>query len=576
MIFEDFSLGRLLDDDKAGRDGDRISRANQVVSSLPGFFAVLRGSELIYTLANNAYCDLVGVSNVIGRPAAEILSPADRRNCLDLITRTYQLGEAVVGQYTRTFKSAGETGNVPDRLITFVCNPIVERGEISGVFFHGHDPAEADQLSMHDSLTGLITRDAFLLEIEKSIDELQNSAAHVLLYLDLDQFKIINEICGHRAGDEFLCRIASTIRTALLPSAAIARLGGDEFGVLLPNCPEPEAIAIANILLLSISDLEHVCRSRTFHGSASIGLVSITTDSFTAADALGAADAACFLAKDKGRNRIHVYRSETEETLRLRQQMDAVGYLRTALKEDLFELFGQQISPLDTRLEYPEHYEVLIRLWRPDGTLALPASFISAAERYGLMPAIDRYVITRAFAFSVGENCRRASPFLLSINLSGATLGDDSFLPFIYDQVLESGVDPNNIFFEITETTAIADGVEAASVIANLKSRGFRFALDDFGSGMSSFGYLRQLPVDCVKIDGAFVRNLENDEINADIIEAIVRITARMDIATVAEYVEDPETIEALRRLGVGFGQGYGIHKPEPLSDCLLRSRDQD
>lgn len=421
----------------------------------------------------------------------------------------------------------------------------------------------------HDSLTGLYNRSEFERQLKKAIAGLRGADVLSLLYLDLDQFKLVNDTCGHHAGDEFLRLISMVLSSRIRATDKLARLGGDEFGVLLEGCPEGTAARIANELRQAIADLEFIWQTRLFCGSVSIGLVTLSGRTMDLNEALSTADSACFLAKEKGRNRVQVYHQEDDELASRWRDMEAVGHLRAALKEERFELFCQRIEPLNRSTHCPAHYEVLLRLRDTDGRLIPPLDFIPAAERYDLMPDIDRYVIGKAFEYSALANDRTGSPLILSINLSGATLNDDGFVSFIEELVRDGGVNPERVYFEITETAAVTNLSKTAEVMRHLRRRGFSFALDDFGSGMSSFEYLRNLPVDSVKIDGVFVRQILENEVDAAIVEAIARVAKVMEICTVAEYVENDAVRALLATLGVGFGQGYGIHKPEPLTLIL-------
>lgn len=421
----------------------------------------------------------------------------------------------------------------------------------------------------HDALTGLINRREFERRLEVVLQEAEfRNTSHSMLYLDLDQFKIVNDTCGHNAGDALLQQLAVTLKTELRQHDVLARLGGDEFGVLLEHCPGEPALRIAESLRQAVSAFRFVWGDKTFSVGVSIGLVTFGGEGLTVSDVFSIVDGACYVSKDLGRNRIHVYSPDDAELAERKGQMNWVGRITKALEEERIVLFRQRIAPLQGDDAGPMRYEVLLRMRDEEGQLISPMAFIPAAERYGLMPAIDFWVIRTAFA-QYARHCRHeAQGCHFSINLSGATLGDDKLLPFIREQLLHFDVPPTAICFEITETTAIAKLTLASKLIAELRQLGCRFALDDFGSGMSSFAYLKNLPVDFIKIDGAFVRDLERDPIDRAMVEAINNIGHVMGIKTIAEFVETEAIADELRRMGVDYAQGYWVGRPEPIDEA--------
>lgn len=422
----------------------------------------------------------------------------------------------------------------------------------------------------HDALTSLANRREFERQLEALIESAHaNSRSHALLYLDLDQFKVVNDTSGHVAGDELLRQLSTLLNNRVRGSDTLARLGGDEFGVLLVDCPIDKAMEVAETLRQTICDFRFVWQNKTFCIGASIGVVTIAGDRSHNADVLAVADAACYLAKDKGRNRVQASPNDHELSYR-RGEMQWITRINTAFEEKRFCLHYQRIMPLqETGTE--RHYEALLRMVDQDGRLIPPMAFIPAAERYNMMRQIDRHVIAMAFAeCSMRISSPAAAvPFVISINLSGESLSDEKLPDYIKLQFLEHDARPRDICFEITETAAIANLSQAVSLIKELRDMGCRFSLDDFGSGLSSFGYLKNLPVDFLKMDGSFVRDMAQDPIDAAMVGAINDIGHVMGIQTIAEWVEDRPTADMLRNLGVDYGQGYHFDKPKTMGEIL-------
>jgi len=454
-------------------------------------------------------------------------------------------------------------------------------GEINGVVLILHDVSNERQYAAklsyqatHDSLTGLINR----TEFENRMNLALKSAAqlgrhHAVMYLDLDQFKVVNDTCGHAAGDQLIRQVSSLLQRRLREGDTLSRLGGDEFGVLLENCPPDHALRIAEELRQTTRDLHFASDGRSFAVSVSIGLVSVDDGLYTLSDVLSAADAACYMAKDKGRNRVQIYRREDSEVSMRHGEMEWVVRIQKALEEDRFVLYAQDIVQVNGKSDHGSHCELLVRMLDEDGKLVPPMAFIPAAERYGLMPSIDRWVLRNAFATIARMLAQPSgdSLQLCSINLSGATLGDDTFLEYVSEQFDRFALARNRVCFEITETAAIANLDRATRFIEEMKKFGCRFSLDDFGSGMSSFGYLKHLPVDFLKIDGGFVKDMAEDPIDRAMVEAINSVGHVMGKQTIAEFVGSAEVMEALREVGVDFAQGYWVHKPELFEPRLKK-----
>jgi diguanylate cyclase (GGDEF)-like protein/PAS domain S-box-containing protein len=416
-----------------------------------------------------------------------------------------------------------------------------------------------------DSLTGLFNRLSFEAQVRRAIDDVEGGYAnHALFYLDLDQFKIVNDTCGHVAGDELLRQLAVILHEALRSDDILARLGGDEFGVLLRRCSVDQAVKIAEKLRLSVEAFRFIWGDKMFQIGVSIGLVPVVPGVDDLAAMLSAADVACYAAKEAGRNRIHVY-EESDTTLAHRYgEMNWATELARALDEDRFEIFVQPVVGLAANDPH-RHWEVLLRLRTGEGDYVNPGAFMSAAERYGLMPRIDRWVIERAFRTFSEMAARSATDCcqdVIAINLSGASLNDASLTEFVRETQAVTGMPWSRICFEITETVAIRNLHLATALVNELRNLGCKFALDDFGSGLSSFSYLKSLPIDYLKIDGSFIMDIVSDPVDRAMVEAIREVSHIMGVKTVAEWVENAETAEVLRKIGIDYAQGYYFGRP--------------
>jgi diguanylate cyclase (GGDEF)-like protein/PAS domain S-box-containing protein len=443
-------------------------------------------------------------------------------------------------------------------------------GAVSGGVLVFHDVTESRELNRrlsyhasHDLLTGLVNRREFESRVERALKSAKaRESSYALCYLDIDQFKIINDTCGHSAGDVLLGQVGALLKSKVRWRDTLARLGGDEFGILLEACSLDEALRTAEVLREAVRNFRFTWEDRVFRLGASVGVVPIAADNEDVASILSAADSACAAAKESGRNRVHSFAENDIELMRRRREMQWAARINAALEEGRFELYRMQIQPLQ-RNEPGQHYELLLRMRDETGRMVSPDNFIAAAERYGLTPAIDRWVIENALRWLVSEADEREKLAMCSINLSGQSLGDDKFLPFVIEQFQKSGIDASKICFEITETAAVASFSQANRFIQALRELGCRFALDDFGTGLSSFGYLKHFPVDFLKIDGSFVREILHDPIDREMVRSINEIGHLTGKKTIAEFAENAEIIQMLTSLGVDYAQGYGIAQPQ-------------
>jgi diguanylate cyclase (GGDEF)-like protein/PAS domain S-box-containing protein len=453
-------------------------------------------------------------------------------------------------------------------------------GAIEGQVLAFRDTTEIQRLSdtinyqaSHDTLTGLANREEFSARLERVLDKTkQGDTSHSLVYLDIDQFRVVNDLFGPTAGDELLLKTTRIIRSVIRSSDISARLGADEFGILLEEAQIDQALEIAKRLQARLSEDKLVWEDHVFNINTSIGIVPIDGTSESTHSILAAADDACFIAKDEGGNKIKIYSNEENRFVQRRGEMQWISRLTQALEEDRFVLYHQPIESLKDPQSPLRKSEILIRMVDPENNIIMPDDFIPAAERYNLMPAIDRWVIQTAFrTFRLLEDklTREGNPYTFTINLSAAFLADDTSLDFIRYQFQEFRVPPQAICFEITETAAITNMETATHFIIEMKKTGAAFALDDFGSGFSSFNYLRELPVDFLKIDGIFVKNMHEDSISHAMVEAINSLGHFIGIKTIAEFVANDEIIERLTYIGVDYAQGYRLGRPSPLQDLL-------
>ncbi len=419
-------------------------------------------------------------------------------------------------------------------------------------------------MAYHDVLTGLANRFQFELVLKRLLNSSKEQGElHAFLYLDLDQFKIVNDTCGHVAGDELLRQLSMVLKKHVRERDTLARLGGDEFGVLLEFCPLSRAQQIAEKLLSEINEYRFSWEGRSFALGASIGLVLISPAHTDIGEIMSQADLACYTAKDLGRNRVYVYLEDDSNLSRQVGDMNWVNKINNALDEDRFDIYSQCIKPLQEE-GGGSHCEYLVRMLGENGEVILPGAFIPAAERYNIMPELDRYIINRIFAYIatkqtlVNDDC----PGIGFINLSGVSINDPDLFIYIKGKIAEYAIDPGSICFEITETAAIINLKLASEFIDQVKGLGCYFALDDFGSGMSSFSYLSALPMDFIKIDGEFVKDMVANPMNAAIVESINKIGHVAGMKIIGEYAENQEIIQRLKALGVDYAQGFGLELP--------------
>ncbi len=419
----------------------------------------------------------------------------------------------------------------------------------------------------HDALTGLVNRTEFDIILHKAVEEVhEKMTEHTLCYLDLDQFKLVNDTSGHMAGDELLRQLGETLRLQIRKGDVLARLGGDEFGILMNNCSLDEAFHACEKLRNVIRGFQFAWENRSFYVGVSIGITSINNCSANAVEILKEADAACYAAKDKGRNRVHVFRPDDEELASRQGEMQWVEKIQYGIDKNHFVLYGQLIVPISTNQE-GLHFETLIRFKDKKGKIIPPGAFLPAAERYNMASAIDRWVISHLFEWISKQQGFLDKLSLCSINLSGLSLSDESMLNFITNAFYRYSIPTDKICFEITETAAIASLSNATKFINHLREQGCSFSLDDFGSGLSSFAYLKNLPVDYLKIDGLFVKDILDDQVDLAMVRSINEVGHVMGKKTIAEFVENEQIFNLLKVLGVDYAQGYGIAKPVPLDE---------
>jgi diguanylate cyclase (GGDEF)-like protein/PAS domain S-box-containing protein len=579
------ALRRAYDDleNKIQERTAQLAQANDVLRTEKDLFRVTLasiGDAVITTDATaritylNAVAErLTGWDNATtkGRPLTEVF------RILDEITR-----EAAEDPVVRLLR--GEDGVGSGNRIVLICRdqrelnidmsvaPIrdTDNASIGVVLVFRDITAErklAQQLAhqaTHDTLTGLVNRHEFERRLRHLLDSANPHTPHALLYLDLDQFKVVNDTCGHAAGDDLLRQISGLLRTKLRHRDTLARLGGDEFGVLLEHCLVMEAVRIANTLRELLESFRFGWSDKSFTIGVSIGLVPITREGETLASVFSAADSSCYAAKETGRNRVHIYEPDDAVLAQRDGEMRWIPRIQQALADERFRLYYQPIMSLGSKAVDGTQGEILLRMLDETGAVVLPGAFLPAAERYGLMLAIDRWVVRKSVE-ALADTRETARTATLSINISGQSLGAADFLDFVTDLIDVTGVSARRVCFEITETSAVSELSRALHFMDTLKALGCQFALDDFGTGVSSFSYLKTLPVDYLKVDGGFVKGVATDTVDFAMVEAVHHVGNIMGIKTVAEWVESQTILSKLQHIGIDYGQGYALGRPKLL-----------
>ena len=531
----------------------------------PFMLRVDNGVAMRIALAEQDWDVVVTDHNIPGFSSEEAIAIAiEAKPDIPVIIVSGSIGEDIA---VEAMKMGAHDYIMKDNLKRLV--PAIERELREAEMRRSHRIAEATiyHLAYHDQLTGLVNRNEFDRQLNKALESAKREdASHVLLYLDLDQFKVINDTCGHQAGDELLSQLALLLRKEVRGKDLLARLGGDEFGLLLENCPLDKAKIIAEDLRELISDFRFVWQDKTFSVGVSIGIARITKDAKGADEVLGAADIACYAAKDNGRDRVHVYLDDDSDLQRRHSEMQWVTRVKDALEEGRFVLHQQEMHILSSAGGIQQCSEFLVRMLGEQDDIILPGAFIPAAERYGVMPLLDRWVVRSAIAYLAGQQkANGKTGDVYFINISGDSFNDSGFPEYVCQQFTQYGVAPELLCFEITETAAISNLREAVKFINEIRGFGCQFALDDFGSGLSSFSYLKTLPVDYLKIDGSFVRDIQEDPMSYAIVQAINEIGHVAGLHTIAEFVETEETLRSLRNIGVDIVQGYYIGHPQAM-----------
>jgi len=554
----------------------RSKRQAQYTLESIGEGVITTGNDGRIDYMNLSAESLIGTSrdDAAGHKIGELFSlvdDSDRRPLGDPVDRCLSMRRRVnMGRHAVMVSHDGEH----EHSVELSASPIRGPGEsISGTVVVFHDVGELRGLTRkmsyqatHDPMTGLINRHEFERRLDEAMDSAHSEeAVHMLFYMDLDRFKAVNDSCGHLAGDNMLREVATVIKEQVRDSDFVGRLGGDEFGALLIGCPIDKARQIATDICNSVADYRLVWKDKIFNIGVSIGLVEISHLSGTVQDVMSAADSACYVAKQEGRGKVHIYSARDEVVARERGDIQWLRELQTALHEDGFELAVQPILAVTRGTDSGPAVEVLIRMPDGRGREADTADFLRPAERYQLMPQIDRWVVNAALSAISGGEIKLAGKRSCAINLSGQTIADEAFLSFVVDALDRSGVAPSTICFEVTEKAILANVQQAQRFIEVLHGIGCEFSLDDFGSGMGSFASLKHLPIDYLKIDGIYTRNLQSDEVNQEMVAAMIKLARTMQFRVVAEQVEHQEDFDWLRNIGVDFVQGYFVESPTNL-----------
>jgi diguanylate cyclase (GGDEF)-like protein/PAS domain S-box-containing protein len=530
--------------------------------------------------ANPAAAQLLGVEagELLGRTADQVITLVDEtdrkllRDPIDLALH----GTTTIGLGRRAFLLARTAGS--ERSIELTASPLRSRDnaaeEITGAVVLLHDVTElrgiARQMSYqatHDALTGLVNRRELERRLAEALDIAhRGDAAHVLCFVDLDHFKQVNDSSGHQAGDSLLREAAKLMREAVRDSDTVARLGGDEFALLLVGCPLQKGRQIADDLTRTVAEHRFVWKDRIHSIGASVGMVELARDSGTVEETLAAADSACYVAKKQGAGKVAVYSARDEVAARQSGEIHWLRTLQAALRDNSFRLYWQPIVPAYGENGSGPSMEVLVRLSDEQGRELAPVELVRAAERYRLMGLVDRWVVQTTFTALGRGAIALAANRSLAINISGQTLADAQFLEFVVDSFDRSGVEPEQVCFEISEAAVVANLDAARRFVGVLHGMGCTFALDDFGSNLGSFASLKNLPMDYLKIDGSFMRNLARDSVNQAMVTATIKLARSLNFKVIAEQVEDAAGLDAARSIGVDYVQGYAVGRPKPLN----------
>jgi diguanylate cyclase (GGDEF)-like protein/PAS domain S-box-containing protein len=550
----------------------REKEASQFILQSVGDGVITTDAQGLIDFINPVASNLTGwrLDDAIGQSVEEVFRVCHEETCEPLENPVIAaIRRMRLSNSTRPQRLVRSDGN--ELFIHCTSAPVRDGfGQVAGGVLVFRDVSESRELNRkldyqasHDVLTGLVNRREFEARLERALQSAcAGEAAYALVYLDIDQFRMVNDGCGHVAGDALLTQLGALLKSRIRWRDTLARLGGDEFGVLLESCSLDEAMHTAEVLRQAVQDFRFSWEDRAFRLGASLGVVPITADIENVAAVVTAADSACATAKELGRNRVYSFAENDLQLRRRRTEMQWAARITTALEEGRFELFGMPILALQVP-ERGAHLELLLRLRDDQGHIITPFEFIAAAERYNMMQSIDRWVIEHAFRWLASDRTAWEGLDVCAINLSGQSLSDDKFLPWVVSQFERWQLDPKRFCFEITETSAVESFERANDFIRRLRELGCHFSLDDFGAGMSSFGYLKSFPVDYLKIDGHFVRNILTDEIDREMVRAITQIGHITGKRVVAEFAESEAVIDLLRELGVDYAQGYGVARPE-------------
>lgn len=556
---------------KTENEVKRLDEINTLLVNSTGEGILSIDNNLTCTFVNNAGAGMLGYTqnDMQGNHLHDIFWHSDEDDLSienhELLIRSV-IENNISKEIDTTFK--GKDGkSIP---VHYLCSPIHQDNQVSGAVIVYRDVSESraivkklDYLATHDALTGLLNRYAFETRLAHLIEETCNSSdLHILCFIDLDRFKIINDTVGHPAGDELLRQISHLIKQHTRKSDTLARLGGDEYGLLLCNCEIEKATELLEDILNEINDYRFSWGNKVFTVGASIGLVEMNETINDVSGAMNAADSACYLAKKNGRHRVHIYQHNDYDIEQYKLEYNWVNRIKDSLINNRFKLWQQPIVDIE-RKSSKRHFEILIRMQDEDDNIISPNKFIPVAERYNLMTDIDKWVIRAVIKYMSSIDLKDIE--LISVNISGQSISDDVFISFIYEEFNKHRNLTQYICFELTETAAISNLSKASEFMINIKKMGFSFALDDFGSGMSSFVYLKNLPIDYLKIDGNFIRNIHNDDIDLAMVDAIHTVGKAIGIKTIAEFVENNQIIDVLKTIGIDYIQGYAIDQPKPL-----------